>query len=156
MPFLSLSLPQTSLQCQLCFSLFLPPPHRVLPHSRARRHSGLLIHTDTCGCAVSSSGRAVAWTPCTTPLAATGLYQHHLQSLCYHLIHLLQGNFCMRDMTPNLQVIICITWKMIVGVKSTLVKGGENNQPPLTGCVDHCWLQATFKKGYSVLLCLYA
>lgn len=60
MPFLSLSLPQASLQCQLCFSLFLPPPHRVLPHSRARRHSGLLIHTDTCGCAVSSSGRAVA------------------------------------------------------------------------------------------------
>ncbi len=32
---------------------------------------------------------------------------------------------------------------------------GENNQPPLTGRVDLWWLQATFKKGYSALLCLW-
>ncbi len=31
---------------------------------------------------------------------------------------------------------------------------GENNQPPLTGFIDHWWLQAPFKKGYSALLCL--
>lgn len=59
-----------------------------------------------------------------TPQSATGLYQHHLQSLCHHLLYVPQSLFWMRDTTPNPQaiVIIAIPWKTILGVKNTQVK----------------------------------
>lgn len=136
----------------VCFSL---PPHRVLPHSRASRHSGLLIHlTDTSwACCVlfrtcrstdslhhtlsPSRHRPVpSAEPVPSPplsLAGRFLYAIHDTQSPSYCVHYLENDS---------------------GSEKYTMKRGENNQPPLTGCVDHCWLQATFKKGYCALLWL--